>query len=159
MLSRAERLGKTAFSQAFSQSRTFHHALLQMRVHRRRSEANTANRVLTARVAFVVAKKLGKATVRNRMRRRLREAYRQSCWRKTDTLHSLDIIFLVKPAGFEAQTLELRAAVDELLARIVQNDFSYRSAGERASGDEMRAVRKQSVSGTSKNAGRDGSGE
>jgi ribonuclease P protein component len=140
MLPRNERLGTTAFAQAFAQSRTFHHALLQMRVHWRQgqtsaAEATTSDAQKTC-VAFVVAKKLGRATVRNRMRRRLREAYRLSHQRNSPLLQNLDIIFMVKAGALEAQSAELYAAIDELLMRLSQGNSSrsHSSRGEKKDG-------------------------
>lgn len=122
MLPRSERLGTTAFATAFARSRTFHHALVAMRVHRRQKTESAQGKGASckprARVAFVVAKKLGRATVRNRMRRRLREAYRLSEARNALALQSLDIIFLVKTSAFEASFEELCAAMDEILGRL-----------------------------------------
>ena len=165
MLPRTERLGKTAFETAFARSRTFHHPLLQMRVHRRADveagenapareddlhrDSGVKSRktsegalkkhlrapvAFSGRAAFVVAKKLGRATVRNRVRRRMREAYRLSAWRGNATLRGLDLIFLAKPPALEARHSDLCAAMDELLERAAR-EASRRNGRRDAGGD------------------------
>ena len=64
------------------------------------------------RCGFVVSKRVGKAVVRNRLKRRLREGLRplavQPGW---------DVIFLARPLAARASYHELREAIANLLSR------------------------------------------
>ena len=113
MLPRRERLGTTAFASAFDKGRILRHPLLQLRVHVR------GDNELATRAAFVVSKKLGKATVRNRARRRIREIYRLTAARHHGHLAGLDLIFLATALALTAERAQLQAAIEQLLRRVV----------------------------------------
>ena len=66
---RFARLSSAEFAAVYAQGKPLRHPLLQMRVLRRGDGSETVG------VAFAVGKKLGKATVRNQMRRRMRAAF------------------------------------------------------------------------------------
>ena len=93
MLPRAQRLDTAAFSTAFDRGRAIRHPLLTVRAHRRHDGDPVT------RAAFVVSKKHGKATLRNRIRRRLREQYRLSEVREMAGLQGCDLIFLAGAAA------------------------------------------------------------
>jgi ribonuclease P protein component len=66
------------------------------------------------RVGITVSSRVGKAVVRNRLRRRLREALRARLDRLSP---GLDILVIARPAGAQATWAELCTALDSLLAR------------------------------------------
>ena len=119
MLSRSQRLTTRDFAVAFDKGRVLRHPLLQLRVHRR--EAETGNR--ETRAAFVVPKKLGKATWRNRVRRRVRERYRilssGAHWNKEsqEKLHNCDLIFFINARSEEAPAAHIDDAIAQLIRR------------------------------------------
>jgi len=66
------------------------------------------------RVGITVSRRVGKAVVRNRIRRRLREAVRARWARLPD---SADVVIAARPASANASWSELTAAVDDVLSR------------------------------------------
>jgi len=111
MLPRSQRLTTAAFATAFAQGRSLRHPLLQLRVFKR-EDGNPE-----LRAAFVVAKKLGKATLRNKVRRRVREQYRLHPARLDERLQGCDLIVMASAAAIEATTVEIDAALEQLLPR------------------------------------------
>lgn len=65
-----------------------------------------------SRYGFAVGKRLGKAVLRNRVRRRLREGVRL-----TPTKEGWDMIFIARPAAVEADYHSLKRAIEQLLSR------------------------------------------
>ncbi len=67
----------------------------------------------TAKIGFTVTKKVGKANVRNLVKRRLRHLSREnfSCWRK------YQIVVLARPSSAEATFMELKS---DFLAALAQ---------------------------------------
>lgn len=122
---RYQRLGTAAFQIAFKNGRPLRLPLLQMRIWRR-ADGDSATRV-----AFVVAKKLGKATFRNRVRRRMREIYRlmSADYRQ---LAGCDLIFLATPLSAAATPVALADAFRQLVGR------AARSAGQMGAGQSGR---------------------
>jgi len=66
------------------------------------------------RCAFAAGKRLGGAVRRNRMRRRMREAYRAE---RKGYLQGCDLVLLARPEAMTATFTELCAAVRELMER------------------------------------------
>ncbi|HEY3062332.1 MAG TPA: ribonuclease P protein component [Chloroflexota bacterium] len=67
-----------------------------------------------ARVGITVSGRVGKAVVRNKVRRRLREALRARLARITA---GLDVLVIARPASASATWQELNQALDALLER------------------------------------------
>ena len=67
-----------------------------------------------ARVGLVVSSKVGGAGVRNRVKRRLREALRHEIHR----LPPVDVVLVARPSAAAATVDELRAWVERVLPRI-----------------------------------------
>lgn len=65
-----------------------------------------------SRFGFSVSKRVGKATVRNRVRRRLREAVRHE---RTDIAPGWDVVFIARPPIAAATYAEIAAGVRDLL--------------------------------------------
>ena len=141
MLSRAQRLTSKEFAQAFAEGRTARHPLLSVRIFHRGSNENAFKNAFSAietpkspvRAAFVVPKKQAKAAKRNRLRRRMRECYRQHTvlLQLKDILQGCDLIFIAAPAAHEATFEELNAAFPQLLRRAARLATDW--ASEKAS--------------------------
>lgn len=111
MLSRSHRLTTSTFAQAFRVGRLARHPLMQARVWAR----GDGDEVV--RAAFVAPKKLGKACVRNRARRRVRERFRLLNALQNPQLRGCDLIFLLSPPILNASSAEIDTALKELLRR------------------------------------------
>jgi len=73
-----------------------------------------ANRMDITRVGFSVSRRLGKAVVRNRVRRRYREAYRAL---RDRVLPGYDIVFIARRPAADAQYVEIEASIEQLLRK------------------------------------------
>lgn len=73
------------------------------------------NELERTRVGITVSGRVGKAVVRNRVRRRLREALGQRFARLP---HGTDVVVAARPASAQASWAELCQALDSVLARI-----------------------------------------
>ncbi len=96
--------GRKAFDQVFRRGRIYRHELVVLRVR--------PNGLAYNRLGLVVSKKLGKATVRNRVKRRLREAVR-----KLPLSTGWDLVFVLRLPAAQASYHELARAAAGLLAR------------------------------------------
>jgi ribonuclease P protein component len=92
------------FAQVYLQGRTWSNRLLVMKVYPNGQDFN--------RFGFSVSKRIGKAVVRNRVRRWLREAVRL-----TPCQPGEDIIFIARSSIVEADYHQIKAAVAELFQR------------------------------------------
>lgn len=69
------------------------------------------------RFGLTVSKKVGNAVVRNRTKRRLREAIRR-LYARDDALEGLDIVFIARPSAAGADGATLHRQVEAAFARI-----------------------------------------
>jgi ribonuclease P protein component len=124
MLPRDERLTSAEFARVWERGKPLRHALLTARAVRREDEE-------PARCAFVVSRKSGKACVRNRLRRRVRECYRLGSARAK--LKGNSVVFLINAARAEASPEEWTRAFDDLARRILRE--AAQPAAARVTGD------------------------
>ena len=82
------------------------------------------NELDRARVGITVSSRVGNAVVRNRVRRRLREALRARLERLAS---SHDIVVVARPASAEATWSELSSALDAALLRAGATDATRAS--------------------------------
>jgi ribonuclease P protein component len=81
----------------------------------------TPNGRCLTRVGFSVSKRVGTAVVRNRVKRRLREVFRQITANETangEHQDSRDIIVTARPAAAQATFEELQASAARLIFRV-----------------------------------------
>ena len=113
-MQRRHRLRRTVdINRAKRRGRRWHHALLMLVVG--------PNDCSYSRFGFVVSRNYGKATDRNRMKRRLKEAVRT---RLSQIQDGWDCLFIVRPQANGATFSEVDAAVNYLLLKsklLVQN--------------------------------------
>ena len=69
-----------------------------------------------ARIGLTVSRKVGNAVVRNRVRRRLREAFR----RRWPSLPSVDLVCIVRSAAADASWDDLAREVDRLTGALAR---------------------------------------
>lgn len=106
-MQRAYRLRRAAdFQQVRARKRSWANSLLVLNT--------AANELGQPRLGVVVSRRVGNAVVRNRVRRRIREAVRL---RLVDLTPSCDLVFLARAPSAAAEWSTLRGAVDELLRR------------------------------------------
>jgi len=113
MLPRDERLTSAEFSSVWEGGKPIRHPLLTARALRRED-------LLAARCAFVVPRKSGKACVRNKLRRRVRECFRLGAARQGEFLRGQNVIFLINAARAGATTEEWTRAFDDVARRIAR---------------------------------------
>jgi ribonuclease P protein component len=108
-MTRAQRLRRSAdFARVREQAeRGWPHPLLVLYV--------APNDLGFARVGITVSGRVGKAVVRNRVRRRVREAFRQRLAQVAP--HGVDIVLSMRPASARATWAELGLALDGVLRR------------------------------------------
>lgn len=114
MLPASERLRSNRdFRLIYARGRSEVHRLAVLYVWRRSGES--APQIPGRRIGFVVSKKQGDAVVRNRIKRRLREAVRR---RLNDLCDGpLDLIFVGRSGARTATWKEIETAIEELLRR------------------------------------------
>ena len=69
----------------------------------------------TGTVAFLTPKRLGAATVRNKLRRRMREIYRRNLAQEAGTVY---LIWIARPPALELPFEELKKCMGALFKRI-----------------------------------------
>ena len=127
MLTRSERLTTRQFDAAFGSSRSVRDGLLSLRVHWRPNNARA-----DLRAAFVVPKKLGCATWRNRTRRRMQEAFRlqrHDLQVLAAEAGACDCIFMAQAGAHDAEFEALQSSVRSLLKRAIGDRQKQRRAG------------------------------
>lgn len=98
-LPRVETLRKSAdYLRAYRRGRRLHGGVALVYTH-----PNDSGR---ARLGITASRKVGKAVVRNRLKRRIREVYRR--WRGRGELPALDVVVHLKPEAKKAGFDELR---------------------------------------------------
>ena len=88
------------------------------------------NKLDVTRFGFIVSKRVGNAVVRNRVRRRLKEAARLS-----QVEHGWDLVFIARQGASSADYHELSGSVKKLLTRA---NVLEGSSGTRGKGAEVR---------------------
>ena len=83
-----------------------------------RSRPNAANGPAGARFGFTVSKKIGGAVVRNRVRRRLRAL--AAALAPDQVRQSFDYVLIARPGAVDRAYLDLKADLDQALARVRQ---------------------------------------
>jgi len=107
MMHRRHRLtGNKEFRNVRSDGRAWSHPLLVLCAY--------ANGLAHSRFGFVVGRRIGKAAVRNLVKRRLREATRA---RLPGIEAGWDVVMIARPAIVHAQFVEVVRALDWLLSR------------------------------------------
>ncbi|MEZ4321313.1 MAG: ribonuclease P protein component [Myxococcota bacterium] len=101
-------------------------------VHRARGERSVEG----PRFGLTVSKKVGNAVVRNRTKRRLREAIRR-VYARDDGLSGTDVVFIARPSAARASGADLFLQVESALSRIRSN----RGQGRGARGNRSREAR------------------
>lgn len=76
--------------------------------------APEARKTLPSRIGFSVSKRVGNAVIRNRVKRRLREAIRRRLWK---TQPGWDMIVIARPEAANAEYADLAAELYDLLTR------------------------------------------
>jgi ribonuclease P protein component len=83
-----------------------------------RSRAETGDVSSTARFGFTVTKQTGKATVRNRIRRRLKAVVRETAAEHASA--EFDYVVFARPAALDRRFAELRSDLIKAFARVPQ---------------------------------------
>lgn len=76
------------------------------------------NRCESSRIGMTVSRKVGKAVVRVKLKRRFREIYRR--WPQRDDLPPLDLVVHAKPSSATATFRELERDLDRSLRRALE---------------------------------------
>lgn len=127
-MQRANRLRRRSdFAAAYQRGRGWSNELLAVRA--------LANGLPLSRFGFAVGKRVGKAVVRNRVKRRLREIVR--------SLHPVggwDVVIIARPASADADFASLSAAVRSLFgrARLVERVQGSAPGARNPGSDETR---------------------
>jgi ribonuclease P protein component len=104
--------GKKRFSQIHQQGQSAADHLLVIRV--------LPNGLQHSRFGFVVSRRIGGAAVRNKLKRRLREAVRQ-----TPVKGGWDVVFIARRGVNQADYWQLKRVTDRLLRRTHLVDEAY----------------------------------
>lgn len=105
-MDRSFSLRRDEFQRVWEDGQSYAHPLLILRVR--------ANGMDQCRFGFVTGKKVGKAVVRNRVKRWMREAMRQ---RLPNLVPGWDIILIARREAADAHFQDIVAAIDTLIQR------------------------------------------
>ena len=92
------------FRQVYKQGKSFANRQLVMYILENKSDYS--------RVGFSVSKKVGKAVVRNKIKRRIREAYRLNI--DENVKEGLDIIFIARIASSDSDYRDIEKSINHL---------------------------------------------
>lgn len=84
------------------------------------------------RLGITASRKVGKAVVRNRLKRRIREIYRR--WPERAELPAVDLVVHVEPAAAAGSRRELSGDLDALLRGVLEGEGSSAHGGRRRGG-------------------------
>jgi ribonuclease P protein component len=108
---RSERLRRRAdYLRCYREGRRLHGALATLHA--------APNREGHARLGVTASRKVGGATVRQRLRRRVREVYRR--WEERGRLPAADLVVHLKPAAAAAGFGELKEELERLLGQALR---------------------------------------
>jgi len=117
--------GKKRFSQIHQQGQSAADHLLVIRV--------LPNGLQHSRFGFVVGRRIGGATVRNKVKRRLREAVRQ-----TPVKGGWDVVFIARRGVDQAHYRQLKRVTDRLLRRThLVNEVNSRAPAQVTEGSQQ----------------------
>ncbi|MFP3941289.1 MAG: ribonuclease P protein component [Acidobacteriota bacterium] len=80
------------------------------------------NQLAHPRLGITASRKVGKAVVRNRLKRRVRELYRR--WPERSALPPVDLVVHLEPAAAAGSGRELSRELEELLRRVSRGEGS-----------------------------------
>ena len=89
------------------------------------------NELTHPRLGITASRKVGKAVVRNRLKRRVRELYRR--WPERRDLPPVDLVVHLEPAAAAGSRRELSRELEELFRRVARGEGSGRRDGRRRS--------------------------
>lgn len=95
-----------------------HGALLRLHFH--------PNDERIARLGITASRKVGKAVVRHRLKRRVREIFRT--WNRRAELPALDVVVHLKPEAGKSDFQALKTELERLLSRLVDPEPRRRSS-------------------------------
>ena len=95
------------FRKVYKHGKSFANKYLVMYILDNKSDFN--------RVGFSVSKKVGKATVRNKIRRRIRESFRLNC--DEHIKNGYDLVFIARVASKDAEYEDIEKSVKTLIKK------------------------------------------
>lgn len=95
------------FRKVYKHGKSFANKYLVMYILDNKSDFN--------RVGFSVSKKVGKATVRNKIRRRIRESFRLNC--DEYIKNGYDLVFIARVASKDAEYEDIEQSVKTLIKK------------------------------------------
>ena len=122
-LGREQRLRRSAdYLCCYRRGRKRHGSLASLHYH--------PNEVQEARLGITASRKVGKAVIRHKLKRRIRNIFRR--WPQRGELPSLDIVVHLKPTAGKSDFMTLRQEVEGLLARLVvfEKNLSHPQSAE-----------------------------
>ncbi|MEF9991481.1 MAG: ribonuclease P protein component [Paraclostridium sp.] len=99
------------FRKVYKHGKSFANKYLVMYILDNKSDFN--------RVGFSVSKKVGKATIRNKIRRRIREGFRLNC--DEYIKNGYDLVFIARVASKDAEYEDIEKSVKSLIKKAKLN--------------------------------------